>query len=85
MKRLTRLTDEAIGALGVLGLLAIAVATGAVPLPNMARDPGLLRTPAARAVATMEADWRIPVKHHAAAEFCGCSLGQLRLPLKTSN
>ncbi|WP_368714328.1 hypothetical protein [Paraburkholderia sp. EG287A] len=63
------------------GLLAIGCMTGAVQPPAASKTAALfaagIKTPAARAVAIMEADWRIPVKHRPVVEGCGCTIGKL--------
>ncbi|MBK3780247.1 hypothetical protein G3A43_08250 [Paraburkholderia aspalathi] len=74
-----------VGAVGVWlaagGLVVIGCLTGAVHPPAVPKKAELfamaLRTPAARAVATMEADWRIPGQLRPALESCGCKLGKL--------
>ena len=64
-----------------VGLIAIGCLTGAVQLPAASKTvtpfENGIQTPAARAVAIMEADWHIPVKHQPAVEPCGCTLGKL--------
>jgi hypothetical protein len=63
------------------GLLVIGCLTGAVHPPALAKTAALFatepKTPAARAVAIMEADWHIPVKHRPVISDCGCSIGKL--------
>lgn len=73
-----RFLEKTIVWLAAGGLLLIACLTGAVHLPSAPKLTLSGQTPAARAVAIMEADWHIPVKHQTAPEACGCKLGKLQ-------